>query len=99
MPWILTSLFFCWLIFREFRSRRVTRRGYDGPDPSPISKPYLAVLAILALSFAWPPLHYWHFEHFLSGKATELADAHRARVHCNTIFDTFLDPESMSIGH
>lgn len=99
MLWILISLFFCWLIFREFQSHRVTRVGFDGPDPTPIYKPYVALLVVLALSFAWPPFHYWRIERFLSARATQLADGHRAKVHCNTIFDTFFDSESLSSGH
>jgi hypothetical protein len=35
----------------------------------------------------------------LSVKATELADNHRARVHCNTVLDTMLDPEMLAAGH
>lgn len=99
MIWILISLFFCWMIFREFRSRMVTARGFDRPSTAPISKPYVAVLLLLALLFAWPPFHYWHFQRFLSAKATELADSHRAKVHCNTIFDTFFDANYLAIGH
>jgi hypothetical protein len=99
MLWILTSLFFCWLIFREFQGRRFARPGYDGPDPRPIYKPYLAVLVALAVAFAWPPFHYWRIERLLSAKATELADPHHAEVHCNTVFDTFLDREYLAIGH
>jgi hypothetical protein len=99
MLWILTSLFFCWLIFREFRNRWTVRAGYDGPDPTPLSKPYLAALLALALLFAWPPFRYWRTERLLSAKATELAEFHRAKVHCNTIFDTLFDSESLASGH
>jgi hypothetical protein len=53
----------------------------------------------LAVLFAWPPVHTWHFQWFLSRKATELADNHRAKVHCNTVFDTMLDPEMLFAGH
>ena len=99
MLWIALSLFFCWLIFREFRSRMKTRAGYDGPDPTPVSKSYLAVLIALALLCAWPPFNYWRIERLLSTKATQLAESHRASVHCNTIFDTFFDRESLAAGH
>jgi hypothetical protein len=99
MLWILISLFFCWLIFREFQSRSVARAGYDTPDSTPISIPYLAFLVALALLFAWPPFHYWRIERFLSAKATELAEPHQAKVHCNTIFDTFVDREYLASGH
>lgn len=99
MLWILISLFFWWMIFREIWIRRVGRPGYDGPDPTPIFKTYVAVLLVLALLFAWPPFHYWRMEHFLSAKATQLADPHPAKVHCNTIFDTFFDSQYLASGH
>jgi len=52
----------------------------------------------LAVLFAWPTVHRWHFQRFLSEKATELADNHRAKVHCNTMFDTMLDSEMLAAG-
>ena len=99
MRWILISLVLCWLIYREFRNHRVVREGYDTPDLTPVFKPYVAGLAVLAAASAWPPYHYWRIEHYLSAKATELADAHRAHVHCNTVFDTFFDSNSLAAGH
>jgi hypothetical protein len=97
MLWILISSFFLGCAFREVRASIVAPAGYDLPRP--IYKPYLAIVLTLAVLFAWPTIHRWHFEHFLSAKATELADDHRARVHCNTLFDTMLDPEMLAAGH
>ena len=97
MPWILASLFFVWCAFREIRSSLIAPAGYDLPQP--VTKPYLAVVLVLAVIFAWPPVHTWYFQRFLSAKATELADGHRAIVHCNTIFDTMLDSEMLAAGH
>jgi len=97
MLWILISLFFLWCAYREIRASMVAPPGFDAPRP--IYRPYLALVLVLAALFAWPTIHRWHFERFLSAKATELADNHRARVHCNTLFDTMLDPEMLSIGH
>jgi hypothetical protein len=57
------------------------------------------VVLALAAAFAWPPVHTWYFQSWLAAKATELADGHRARVHCNTLFDTMLDPEMLASGH
>ena len=91
MLWILISLFFCWLIFREISGSMVPRPGYDQPEP--IYKPYLFSCLMLALSFAWPPFHYWHFQRYLSAIATELADSHPAIVHCNTAVDAIFDRE------
>jgi hypothetical protein len=99
MLWIIVSLFFCWLIFREFRSHWADRPGYDGPDPRPVSKSYLALVASLALLFAWPPFNQWRVERYLSAKARELAESPHAKVHCNTIFDTLFDREVFASGH
>jgi hypothetical protein len=95
--WILTSLFFFWCAFHEIRTSIVAPPGFA--FPMPVSKPYLAVVLTLAVLFAWPPVHTWHFEHLLSAKATELAGGHRAKVHCNTIWDTMLDAEMLAAGH
>ncbi len=97
MLWIAASLFFLWCAYREIRPSLVPLPDFD--QTRPVYKPYLALMLILALLFAWPPIHRWHLEHFLSVKATELADNHRARVHCNTLFDTMLDPEMLAAGH
>lgn len=97
MLWIVISLFFLWCAYREVRASLVAPPGYDSPRP--IYVPYLAAVLVLAAAFAWPTVHRWHFEHFLSVKATELADNHRARVHCNTVLDTMLDPEMLAAGH
>lgn len=97
MPWILTSLLFSWCAFREIRGSMVAPAGFD--LPTPISKPYLVIVLTLAVLFAWPPIHNWHFQRFLSATATELADNHRAKVHCNTIFDTMIDTEMLAAGH
>jgi hypothetical protein len=97
MLWILTSLFFVWCAFREVRGSIVAPAGYDFPVP--VSKPYLAIVLVMAALFAWPPIHTWFFQRFLSAKATELADNHRAKVHCNTIFDTMIDSEMLASGH
>jgi len=95
--WILASLFFFWCAFREIRASIVAPAGFDFPRP--VSKSYLAVVLGLAAVFAWPPVHTWYFQGRLSAKATELADNHRASVHCNTLFDTMLDPEMLAAGH
>jgi hypothetical protein len=97
MLWIATSLFFLWCAFREVRASIVPPAGFDRTKP--VYKPYLALVLMLALVFAWPPVHTWRLEHFLSERATELADDHRAKVHCNTVFDTMLDPAMLAAGH
>jgi hypothetical protein len=97
MLWILTSLFFFGCAFHEIYASLVAPPGFS--RPTPISKPYLAIVLALALLFAWPPVHTWYFERFLSVKATELADGHPAHVHCNTVWDTMLDPAMLAAGH
>ncbi len=97
MLWILTSLFFFWCAFHEIRASVIAPPGFD--RPSPISTPYLAVVLSLAVIFAWPPVHTWMFERFLSRQASVLTDGHPAHVHCNTVWDTLFDPEMMAAGH
>jgi len=97
MLWVLASLFFSWCAFREIRGSIVARPGFDAPTP--VTKPYLALVLSLAVTSAWPPLHTWHFQRLLSAKATELADNHPAEVHCNTLFDTTHAPEMLAAGH
>ncbi|WP_454781793.1 hypothetical protein [Legionella sp. WA2022007384] len=87
MLWALISLFFFWMVFRELTGHL------------PISKGYLTVSLILALLFAWPPFHHWHFERFLTKVANQLAEGHPAKVHCNTLFDTLFDEEPRVYGH
>jgi hypothetical protein len=97
MLWIVISLFFIWCGFREIRNSLVPAPGFSAT--SPVSKTYLAIVIALAALFAWPVLHTWYFELYLAKKATELADNHRATVHCNTMFDTMLDPAVFASGH
>ncbi|MBS0380379.1 MAG: hypothetical protein JSS29_18005 [Proteobacteria bacterium] len=97
MLWLAISLFFVWCAYREIRSSLVAPPGYD--DPQPITKPYLAMVIALALAFAWPPVHRWYFEHYLSRIATDLAEGRNAKVHCNTVWDTMLDTQMLAAGH
>jgi hypothetical protein len=94
---MLGSLFFFWCAFREIKYSIVPRPGYD--HPAPVTKPYLALVLTLGVLLAWTPIHRWYFEWFLSRMATELADDHPARVHCNTTLDTLLDPDMLFAGH
>jgi hypothetical protein len=97
MLWIALSLFFIWCAYREIRASIVPPPGFD--EPRPIYKPYLAIVLSLAALSAWPTIHRWYFEHYLSVMATLLADDHHAKVHCNTVLDTMLDPEMLAAGH
>ena len=97
MLWALASLFFLWCAFREVRRSFAAPPGFDFPQP--VSRLYLVVVLGLAVLFGWTPVNTWWFERSLSAIATELADRHRARVHCNTMFDTMMDPEMLAAGH
>jgi hypothetical protein len=97
MLWILAPLFFFWCAFREIRKSFVAPAGFD--FPMPVSKPYLATVLAFGVLLAWPPVHIWFFQRLLSAKATELADNHRAQVHCNTLLDTMIDPQVFTSGH
>lgn len=99
MLWILISLFFCWMLFREFKRRWVADAGFDEPDTSPVDKTYVSIMGACALLFAWPPFHYWNFERLLSRTASQLAAPRVAKVHCNTIVDTFIDSNVFAAGH
>jgi hypothetical protein len=99
MLWILISLSCCYLIYRAFRMTKVAPTGYDEPTSKQVYKPYVAILAVLTLAAAWPPFNQWRMQRFLSAKATILADQHPAKVHCNTIFDTYFDVNSLASGH
>ena len=94
---ILTSLFCLWCAWREIHRSKVPAPGFG--SPAPITKSYLALVLSLAVIFAWPPVHTWHFERFMFATATALADNRRARGHCNTIVDTMLGPEMLAVGH
>lgn len=97
MLWILISLFFCWLTFREIIGAIIPRSGYEHPEP--VYKPYLFFCLIMAALFAWRPIHYWYFERHLSTIATQLADSKPAKFHCNTAFDAMFDNDPFAAGH
>jgi hypothetical protein len=93
MLWILFSVFFCALAVREiFGAGRAERS-------EPIYVPYLILVLLLALGFAWPPFNTWRFERLLEEKAGLLAEGRPVSVHCNTLFDTMLDRNMLAAGH
>jgi hypothetical protein len=94
MFWLLISLFFCWLIYREFTQPKVAMAGFSNFD-----RGYIVALFLLALLFAWRPFYYWYFEHTLSIAARNLSGSEAANVHCNTAFDAIFDNTLRVAGH
>lgn len=76
------SLFFLYLIYREFNNPN---------DLDNFTKGYIAVLAILALLATYPIMDHWRFERLLSAKTSQLADNRHAEVTCTTVFQSVYD--------
>lgn len=99
MLWLVAAAFFGWLVLRELTKGTIARVGYDRPDPTPIDWSYVVVMGTLGAFFAWQPLKYWQLERTLTAKARILAENPKAKVHCNTIFDTWFDQNVFAAGH
>ena len=97
MLWWALAGFFLWLAFREIYHGFVPRKGFS--QPHEIFKSYVLITLLIAAAIAYTPLRYWHFERFLTGKARILSESDKATVHCNTLFDTLFDPNSLAAGH
>jgi len=93
MFWIALSLLFACLAVRELRT------PWHREHPQRIYVPYLLLVSALAVGFAWPPLSTWRFERFLESRAILLSEGRPVSVHCNTLFDTMLDPNALAAGH
>ena len=98
MLWWVISGFFGWLAFREIYYAHRPRPGYGTPSPG-ISKPFVYVMLCIAAAFAYTPVRYAYFESYLTKEAKILSESQNAKVHCNTILDTFFDPSVFSAGH
>ncbi len=98
MVWLLIACFLGWLIWREFYLCYVPPKGYDRPNEK-VSIPYVLVLGLFALAFAYLPFRAWQFERFLTKQARVLSESPKATVHCNTVVDAFFDPHSLAAGH
>lgn len=97
MLWWALAALFAWLGLREIYYGVVTRPGYS--EPQKIFKSYVAIMLALALVLAYVPARKFFFERFLTGKARILSGSDKATVHCNTLFDTWIDPNSLASGH
>lgn len=98
MLWWVISCFFAWLALREIYYGYVPRPGYDRPS-SRISKPFVCGMLLIAAAFAYTPVRYAFFESYLTKNAKILAESSKAKVHCNTIFDTLFDSNVFASGH
>jgi len=85
---LLLAAFFCWLIFREFRS------SYTKFDAFNIG--YIAVLIVLVIVCVRPAYKIWQLETSLSEKASVIADRPNVVVKCNSIFDTLFSGKGVS---
>lgn len=97
MLWWAMAALFLWLALREVHYGFFARPGFATPQA--IDKSYVLVLLLIAAAFAYTPIRYWRFEQFLTDKARVLSESDKATVHCNTFFDTAIDPMSMASGH
>jgi len=79
---LIISLFFVWLIYREWSNQKAFDNFTIG---------YMAVLAVLAILSAFPVVDHWRFESFLSKMASLLADNKPAKVKCATVFQSVYD--------
>ncbi|MEO8809481.1 MAG: hypothetical protein ABI386_04460 [Rhodanobacter sp.] len=97
MLWWALAALFAWLGLHEIYYGVVTKPGFSGPQP--IFKLYVAVTLAIAVVLAYVPARKLFFERFLTSKARILSGSNQARVHCNTLFDTWFDPNSLASGH
>ena len=97
MLWWGLAALFMFLALREIHSGFVAKPGYDAPEK--ISMAYIAIMLAIAAGFAYVPMRTLLFEHFLTEKAQILAGSSKVSVHCNTFFDTAVDPMSLASGH
>ena len=97
MLWWAGAAFFVWLALREIHGGFVAPKGFPGPQP--IFKGYVLLMLAIAAALAYTPIRYFMFERFLSQKARILAESDKVTVHCNTLFDTVVDTNSLASGH
>ncbi len=97
MLWWASAGFFLWLAVRELFHGLVPKQGFS--QPHTIFKSYVLLTLLIAAALAYTPVRYWRFERLLTDKAKILSGSQQARVHCNTLFDTLLDPNSLAAGH
>jgi len=90
----LISLFFCWMVYREFRNPKVAVVGFSSFDIG-----YMCTTASLAMVFAWMPVRHWHFQHLLTEKARLLSENPSTTVYCNSVVDSIFDNDARRVGH
>lgn len=99
MLWLFGSGLCALLLLREIARPIIVPKGYDKPDPAPLDWSYIAITAALAILLAWSPVKLWLFERALTQHARVLSGNSKAHVHCNTVFDSFFDPNYLFAGH
>ena len=99
MLWLITAGFFGWLVVRELTRPFVVRSGFAQPDRTPIDWAYVAVMGGLAALLLWQPVKYWSLERTLTKHARILAENSRAKVKCNSVFESWFDQNVFAAGH
>lgn len=92
--YLLLAAFFAWLIYRELK-RPIP---FDAPRGS-FSYGYLGVLGTLFAVCAWLIIDHIRFERMLTLHARELSGNPNATVHCQSLFETMVDPLPMAVAH
>lgn len=97
MLWWALAALFGWIGLREIYYGFVTKPGFS--EPQKIFKLFVAIMLTIAVALAYVPARKFFFERFLTSKARILSESNLATVHCNTLFDTWIDPNSLASGH
>ena len=97
MLWWAFAALFAWLGLREIYYGIVTRPGFS--EPQKIFKVYVVIMLAIAVVLACVPAQKYFLERSLTSKARILSETNKATVHCNTWFDTWIDPNSLASGH
>lgn len=100
MLWWIGSAIFFGLAIRAIRAERKDK-GVPQPETK-FSTPIAGVVGLLCFVGALltiPPLRGLWLEHRLHELAVELSETKKTSVHCNTFFDSLVDPNYGAAGH
>ena len=86
---LLISAICIWLICREIFGPTDELGGF--------SLAYVLILAVLAFACARPVYKTWRLEHYLSEKASVIAERENVSVKCNSLFDTIFAGKGLEL--